>query len=368
VLASEFCSLNVLVRINPFADIGKIFPFLYLEQYSTKAKIDKNKIPDNLQIYPTKVWYLPTERGYKTLGEKHLFSVEKQIGDHKIAFDLIHAHFTWSSGYVGARLKERYGVPFVVTAHGYDIYSLPFKDVFWRKNIEYVLNTADRIITVSQSNFDCIRKLDVNTPVHVIPNGFRRDLFKPREMSECRRVLCLPLDKKILLTVGNLVPVKGQKYLVEAFKEIVGQRKDILCVIVGIGTEKDALMRQIRSLGLKDYISLAGRRPHYEIPLWMNASDIFVLPSMRESFGVVQIEAMACGKPVVATRNGGSEEIITSDEYGLLVEPADSGDLAEKILIALDREWDREKILAYAERFTWENISREIVGVYKNIC
>jgi teichuronic acid biosynthesis glycosyltransferase TuaC len=76
---------------------------------------------------------------------------------------------------------------------------------------------------------------------------------------------------------------------------------------------------------------------------------------------------MACGKPVVATRNGGSEEVVTSDEYGLLAEPADPEDLAEKILIALDREWDREAILAYAERFTWENIVKDILKIYRSL-
>lgn len=114
------------------------------------------------------------------------------------------------------------------------------------------------------------------------------------------------------------------------------------------------------------FITIEGK-PHDEIPLWMNACDLFVLPSLRESFGVVQIEAMACGKPVVATRNGGSEEIITSEEYGLLVEPGDSEELAEKILMALDRKWDREAILKYAERYTWESISKEIMEIYYQI-
>ena len=76
---------------------------------------------------------------------------------------------------------------------------------------------------------------------------------------------------------------------------------------------------------------------------------------------------MACGKPVVATLNGGSEEVIISDDYGLLVEPGDPDDLAEKILVALDREWDREAILAYTERYTWENIAKGIMGVYKEV-
>ena len=231
---------------------------------------------------------------------------------------MIHAHHTWTAGYAGARLKEKCDIPLVITGHGYDVYSLPFKDDEWQEKIKYVLNTADHIITVSQSNLTCIKKLDVSTPVTVIPNGFRSDLFYPRNSSECRRALNLPQDRRIILTVGNLEAIKGQKYLVEAIQRIVQERKDILCVIVGAGKLRPILKRQIRELGLENYIILTGGKPHDEIPLWMNACDLFVLPSLRESFGVVQIEALACGKPVVATRNGGSEEIIISDEHGLL--------------------------------------------------
>ena len=367
VLAPYFSSVHVLVRANPLAEIARYLPIPSLQPFCSDYAFDLKDVPSNINISRTPVWHLPIDRGYKTLGAKQFSRVEEQIQEQRIVPDLAHAHFTWPGGYVGARLKERYGIPFVVTAHGYDIYFRPFKNKEWRAKIEYVLNTADHVITVSQSNLACIKKLDVSTPVTVIPNGFRSDLFFPRDSAECRRTLNLPQDKKIILTVGNLEPVKGQKYLVEALPRIVRERRDILCVIVGAGKLRGSLQRQIRSLGLEDYILLAGGKPHDEIPLWMNACDVFVLPSVRESFGVVQIEAMACGKPVVATLNGGSEEVIISDDYGLLVEPGDPDDLAEKILVALDREWDREEILTYVERFMWENIAEETMGVYTQI-
>jgi glycosyltransferase involved in cell wall biosynthesis len=99
----------------------------------------------------------------------------------------------------------------------------------------------------------------------------------------------------------------------------------------------------------------------------MGACDLFVLPSLRESFGVVQIEAMACGKPVVATINGGSDEIIISSDYGRLVELNDPQALAENIDIALDKEWNEEKIIEYVEQYQWTNIAGEILQVYGNI-
>ena len=357
----------ILFRYNEIVEFLGVFQLKSLEPFRKAALMDLGNIPKNVLVLPIGICYIPTDNQYKKVGNIFYNSVKKAIVKNKFDFNIIHTHFAWPQGYAGARLKEDYGNPFVVTGHGYDVYSLPFKDDEWRNKIEYVLNTADHIITVSQSNLKCIQKLDVSTPVTVIPNGFRSDLFYPRDSLECRKALNLPQDKKIILTVGNLEPVKGQRYLVEAVQRIIRERKNILCVIVGAGKVRTALERQIRSLGLEDYILLAGGKPHDEIPLWMNACDLFVLPSLRESFGVVQIEAMACGKPVVATRNGGSEEVVISDKYGLLVEPVDPDGLAEKILVALDREWDREAILAYAERFTWENIVKEITTIYQGV-
>ena len=112
---------------------------------------------------------------------------------------------------------------------------------------------------------------------------------------------------------------------------------------------------------------LAGGKPHDEIPVWLNACDLFVLPSLSEGNPTVMFEAFGCGKPFVGTRVGGVPEVITSNEYGLLVDPANPDDLAEKILMALDREWNREAILACSERYTWENITKEIVSVYDQV-
>lgn len=359
-------STFVLVRYNPIADIAKYIHIPALDSFKLSSKIDLTQKPSNIEVLATPVMYAPVDSQYKKLGEKHLKAVDQAIKKNDIEFDLIHSHFTWSAGYVGAKLKEKYNVPFVVTAHGYDIYDLPFKDEEWKEKIEYVLNTADCIITVSNSNLRCIEKLDVDTPVKVIPNGFNNKMFHPMNSDECRKNLKLPMDKKIILTVGNLVEIKGHKYLIEAMSEVVKHRKDVLCIIVGNGKLEGKLKKQIKSLNLESYVKLVGRKSHNEIPLWMNACDVFVLPSQRESFGVVQIEAMACGKPIVATRNGGSEEIITSDDYGLLCEPTRSRKLAECISLALNKEWDIKKIGKYSSQFTWDNAVKDILKIYSH--
>jgi glycosyltransferase involved in cell wall biosynthesis len=359
---------SVAVRTNPVAEISKYINIPYLSQFQKEYKIDIKNKPSNVKVWPTPILYAPIDSQYKGLGERHFKAVEKTIQKNNIKFDLVHSHFTWSAGYVGAKIKEKYGTPFVVNARGYDIYSLPFKDDKWRHKIEYVLNSADHIITTSQQNIDnSITKLNVNTSVTVIPNGYRENIFYPQSSKHCRNKLHIPNNKKIILAVGNLVKIKGHKYLIEAMNEIVQYRNDIQCYIIGGGRTETEIKKQITKNGLEKYVKLVGSKPHDEIPTWMNACDIFIMPSLKESFGTVQIEAMACGKPVVATRNGGSEEIVTSDDYGLLVEPGDSQALTEKIVIALDKDWDEGKIINYAKQYQWDNLAEQILDIYENV-
>lgn len=367
-VAKYFQNVTVLVRSNPLIDISKYFHINSLEIYRSDKKIDAHNMPSNVKVYSTPIMYFPADFQYKNLGEKHLKSVENFIKKYNIKFDIIHSNFTWSAGYVGAKLKEKYGVPFVVTAHGYDIYKLPFKDDQWKHKIMYVLNSADAIVTVSNSNLECIEKLDVKTPVKVLPNGYRADIFHPINTIECRKLLGLPADKKIILTVGHLEEIKGHKYLIEAISHIVKVRKDVLFFIVGGGPLKTKLEKQITDLGLFDYAKLVGIKPHGDIPLWMNACDIFVLPSLNEGNPLVLFECLGCGKPFVGTRVGGVPEIIKYDDYGLLCDSGRPKELAKNILLVLDKNWDEGKILNYAEQYRWENIASQIVTIYDKIC
>lgn len=366
-LSSYLDFVYVLVRCNPIAEISSYIPIPALDPFKLDSKIDITDKPSNIEVYPTPILYAPFDSQYKKLGEKHFKAVEKAIKKNNIKFDLVHAHFTWSSGYVGAKLKEKYGVPFIVTARGHDIYDYPFRDEEWKHKIEYVLNAADYIISVSNSNLECIKKLDVKAPVKVLPNGFNSDLFYPRDSNKCKKTLNLPFDKKIILTAGNLFEVKGHKHLIEAMQKVVKHRKDVLCIIIGSGNLKSEFAKQIKKTGLENYVKLAGEKQHNEIPTWMNACNVFVLPSLNEGNPNVMFEALGCGKPFVGTKVGGVPDIINSEEYGLLVEPANPKALAEKILIALDKDWDYEKIRKYAEQFRIENKTKEVLEVYKHV-
>lgn len=324
---------------------------------------------DNITVYYPRFFHVPVEFFRKKLGDNFYKATLKVIKKERLEFDLIHAHFTWPAGYTGALLGREFNVPLVITAHGFDVYEVPFRSDYYREKVVAALEVADHVITVSRSNLRILTETLGVQPekVSLIPNGFDGELFRPMPQDKVRARLGLPLEKKIILTVGNLVPVKGHEYLIRAAEKIVKEKPNVFFVVVGSGPLRKKLEGLVRSLNLEGYFYFAGARPHEEIPFWMNAANLFVLPSVRESFGVVQIEALAIGIPVIATINGGSEDIITSEDYGLLCPPANSECLAEKILIALEKEWDHEKIRNYAKQFTWKSVVKQILDVYDRV-
>ena len=297
------------------------------------------------------LYYWPTDAGYKKLGMKHYNKTKKIIKRYDIEFDIIHAHYTYSAGFVGYMLKNIYKTPLVLTGHGYDVYEMPFRSKEWRKKITKVLKNADTIFTNSIRNSRLIKKLGINTEIQISPIGVNDELFFPVNTMECREKLNLPNEKKILVSVGSFVKIKGQEYLIDAVKEILIYRDDILCILVGGGKLERDLKKRITNFGLSKYIKLIDKQKQSDIPLWINSSDIFVLPSLNEGMPDSMFEAMACGKPFVGTKVGGIPEVI-NNKIGLLAEPGSVKDLSEKIIEALNKEWDKNYINEFSQQFT----------------
>ena len=203
--------------------------------------------------------------------------------------------------------------------------------------------------------------------MRLIPNGYNENLFKPISMHKARTKLNLPLNKKIILCVGNLVSVKGHSYLIDAMQIVTRKRDDVILIIVGSGFLMKKLQKKAMELGLNGKILFIGEKKHEEIPIWMNACDVLVLPSLNEGFPTVIPEAMACGKPVIATYVGGVPEAISSSELGTLVAPKDPEALSQAILEGLSHDWLHEKILVEAKRYSWSNIVKQIIAVYESV-
>lgn len=356
-----------VISLNPF--IPKLFSkFSFMAPQWQRDAFAKDYSYDSVEVRFAKYFMLPFDFSKKRKGKFASKVAERIIERKKIEFDLIHAHFIWPSGYVGAELKERYNKPLVITGHGYDVYDIPFKGAKWNGMIRYILSEADHTITVSKSNHDKLMQLEIpEDKISMIPNGYDLNLINPTSISKSREKLSLPVDKKIVLSVGNLELVKGHKYLIKAMKKVIQKEKDTLCLIIGSGPQRNNLENLVKELGLNDSVWLLGGKLHDEIPLWTIACDVFVLPSLNEGNPTVMFECLGCGKPFVGTKVGGIPEIITNEKLGYLVEPKDTDDLANAILEALNKSWDREYILNYAKQFTWDKIAEKIIDIYDEI-
>jgi glycosyltransferase involved in cell wall biosynthesis len=362
-LAGHVGEIEVVVRHNPIAEVYEYVPVPQLRTYRKASILDTSSVPENVTVTTASVLWLPFDWSRERLGDRHYRKVLSSIEANDVEFDILHAHFTWTAGYVGARLKYEYDVPFVLTVHE----NGDFLREEYESGDESIARTwrdADTIIRVNERDAPLLREF--NDDVRSIPNGFSRDRFPLHPTAEARDHLDLPRDVPILFSLGVISERKGFQFLLEAMEDVLQTHGDVLCYVGGDGGYRSTLQRMVADRGLEDHVSFLGYIPEHELGWWMNACSVFVLPSLAEGNPTVMFEALGCGKPFVGTDVGGVGEIIDSPEYGVVCPPGDPDALADAILTALDRSWDRDVILDYADQFTWERIADQVVEVYRD--
>ena len=293
--------------------------------------------------------------------------------------DLINAHWIYPDGVAAVWIGKRLGIPVSLTALGCDINAyanMPLR----RPQIVWALEHACGIGAVSRNLKDGMLALlkerrkglrPGSAPfrsfpnIRVIPNGVDAQRFSSMSRSQAREILGLPTEGRIVLTVGSQDEVKGTRYLIEACG-LLADLPDLRLVLVGDGPLRQALGRLSQDLGISDRVIFAGKRDHAEVALWMNAADVFCLPSLREGHPNVVMEALACGTPVVASDVGAVSEILSS-ETGLLVPPANAQRLAGALRHAFRTPWNRERIRNSVEGSRWEDCAARYLDWYREI-
>lgn len=373
-LRPYFKNVNIIIPTPMFSEcidkifvLRRFFPFLenISQSYKNRERIKKSY---DIDLFFPKYFTVPTTffREQKYLHSS--LSTIRILNANRIEFDLIHAHRMDLCGYIGTYVKTHYNKPLVFTTDGDDVYKLPFINQKYRSRIIDMLNHANHIIAGCQNEADKLIDLGFKREkITIIRNGFDENFFYPQPMNEARVLLGLPLDKKIILTIGTLHEVKGQIFLLKAMKEITKEKKDLLLLIIGSGPLEKEMREFIRRETLENNVWLVGYIPHNKIHVWINACDLFVLPSLNEGFPHVIPESMACGKPVVSTNVGGIPEIVNGEQVGLTINPGSSIELTESISYALEKKWNTDTIINQSRPYTLTSIRDQTLLVYENV-
>ena len=296
--------------------------------------------------------------------------------------DIAHAHYNMPySDYSALRYAKRNKVPFVVTYHadaqesGGNLIRNWAQIIYNRSILKNVLNGADVIIATSNSYINESKFLgDYRDKIEVIPNGINLEEFEiSLSKEECRDKLGLPHDKKIILFFGNIVAYKGPHILLKAFSKVKAQFNDLKLVFAGRGEMQEELAESAAKLGIKNDVLFTGYVDDRLKPFYYKSADIFCLPSitMAEAFGIVNLEAMACGIPVISSKLGGIPDVVIDKETGLLVKPEDEEALAESLIFLLENEDIASKMgkngKKKVEEYSWEKIAGKTQEIYERL-
>lgn len=281
-------------------------------------------------------------------------------------FDVIHAHFIYPEGVIASRIGAELGIPVVSSEHAM---WRPWLDRHpsVRRQVERALPRIARITAVSEALRQSIVALfGDSVPVDVIPNVVDESIFVAPSPDE-------PRDANNLLFVGLIRHVKGLDLLVRALGHLLPEFPDLHLTVAGgsfyRAYERDAadVRSLVQALGLSDRVRFLGEVAPKDVAALMRRSALLVVPSRRETFSLVTAEALASGTPVVATRCGGPEEIVT-DDTGQLTDIDDPAALAIAIETALARSYDRAKLRRYAvERFGNAAAAERLGRLYERV-
>jgi len=278
--------------------------------------------------------------------------------------DLIFSYFLYPDGYAALKVGQALGVPVAVKGIGSDINRIG--DRISAHHTRTVLRQADFLLTVSE---DLRRKaIDMGASPEksrAVLNGCDLAVFHVRDRAEARRKLDIDPAAKAVVYLGRMDLKKGLRELVEAAATLQREREEIQVYLVGEGPDRPLIDTAIKANNAGSYVHLLPSCSFDDVAVWMAAADVVTLPSYMEGCPNVVLEALACGRPMVATQVGGIPEIM-SEECGRLVPPRDSAALAWALGSVLDSTWDAAAISAYRSR-GWETVAAELMEIFNSL-
>ena len=342
------------------SSLRKKYPFL---------DVPSTAVIDNVCVHYPRYPFVPklSDQVHATLMYLGVCSFwKKLIADHPCS--AIIAPWIYPDGVCAQAFGLKRKIPVVLAARGCDINRDIFRPVI-RQQILFALRNAAHIVTVSEALKKAIISEGISPDkLSVISNGVDQKTFTIRHKEDCRIRLGIDPTSKIIVVVAQLVPVKDHLTFFKAFtllKEGNSERR-VLAYLIGEGPLRHELETQALNLGISQEIHFVGQQRHDLIPLWLGACDVLCLSSIREGRPNVIMEALSCGRPVVASAVGGIPELV-SEAGGILFPPRQYFKLAKSLKAALDREWDPEVIRRSVEPLTWEGAVERYLQIVKSV-
>ncbi|HEY3059625.1 MAG TPA: glycosyltransferase [Chloroflexota bacterium] len=299
------------------------------------------------------------------------------------SYDLIHSHY-WLSGRLALLFAEHWGVPMVSMFHTLArlknrvAESAAEREHEVRYEIERrTMAGSDRVIAATETDrTQIVRHYGELAPISVIAGGVDLEQFRPRGRLAARHALGLAAEQHVLLFVGRIQRLKGLEVLLRAFAQL--DDLDARVVVVGgqpstghESREISRLQHLAQRLHIAERVTWSGAVSHERLPLYYAAADVTVMPSSYESFGLVAVESLACGTPVVATRVGGLASIVRDGDTGLLVPWRDPALFAERLRVVLSQPELRSRFAAAARasvlHYGWDRIADEHLALYDEV-
>lgn len=336
--------------------------------------------------------YIPRDTFLQVIDE-FADNILKRVKRERTRYDVIHANY-WFSGVIGLKIAKKMKIPMVFVFHSIGQVRFETLKKYKLQKGDYILfqtrmlweNTivhqSSQIISTSPVEKQIIKKI-FNVPnekIKCITIGVDQNVFYPIPLSKARKSLRIENKCKLILYVGRIEWRKGIGTLLFAFKEIMKKYPSALLYIIGGGKNKaaqkleqpeiDRLKNIIRKLDIKDHVFFWGPKNQKKLCFYYSAANVCVVPSYYEPFGIVPLEAMACGTPVIASKTGGLKFTVVPKKTGYLAQPRDYRDLAEKIELVLKKEKDyfsENCLKRIKNNFVWEKIAKQYVAYFNEL-
>ena len=356
----QLAALGRLVDVEVLASLPWFPGARLASRWSAAGRRDavpRREVVDGLSVTHPRVLYVPRV-GRSLSAGLYAASVAREVLRRRGRVDVVLGTWAYPDGCAAILLAGLLRVPAVVKLHGSDM-NVVARLRGPRAQLRALLPRAARVVAVSRALADEAIALGVAPDrVRMVQNGVDTARFLPADRAAARAELGLDPGRRVVLYVGHLKETKGVVDLARAFAELASARGDTDLVVVGDG-EARARMVDVGGAGMR----LVGARPHDEVARWMAAADVVALPSWNEGTPNAVIEALACGRRVVATSVGGVPDLIASPLVGELVPPRDPSALAAALARAVDQDYDAREVAGAASRGSWADSAEKLRAV-----